>query len=323
MNSILRTATLAASVILASPAHAFDLQGHRGTRGLMPENTLPAFTRAIEIGVTTLETDLALTRDGVLILAHDPILNPDLVRDARGAFLDKSGSAIRALTFVETQTYDVGRLNPAGKYAAQWPEQTAIDGTRMPKLADLFALTQQRAPSMRFNIETKLSPLKPDETADPETFVRAFIAELRASGVAAERVTLQSFDWRTLFVVRKLAPDIATACLTIDTANTSTLRAADGRPSPWLGGLDPATFGGSVPRLVKAAGCATWSPFWRNVDAAVVKDAQSLGLRVVPWTVNVPADMAAVITYGVDGLITDYPDRAHKVLAEKGIALAR
>ena len=323
MNLYVRLAIIGGAAFFAASAHAFDLQGHRGTRGHMPENTLPAFERAIEIGVTTLETDLALTKDGVLILSHDPVLNPDLTRDRRGVFLDKQGPPIRSMSFAETQTYDVGRLNPAGKYAAQWPEQMAIDGTRLPRLADLFALSERRAPTIRFNIETKLSPVKPDETADPETLVRAFLAEVRGAGVSPARVTLQSFDWRTLIVSRRLAPDIATACLTIDTANTSTLRPVEGKPSAWLGGLDPATFGGSVPQLVKAAGCSKWSPFWRNIDAAVVKEAQALGLKVIPWTINLPADMASVIGAGVDGLITDYPDRALKLLAEKGIAVGR
>ncbi len=308
---------------LAMPSQAFDLQGHRGTRGLMPENTLPAFQRALEIGVTTLETDLAMTRDGVIVLAHDPVLNMELARDQSGAFLSKNGPPIRSLTYAETQTYDVGRLNPAGKYAAQWLEQTPVDGARMPRLSDLFALSQRSAPSVRFNIETKLSPLKPDETADPETFVAAVLADVRKAG-ATQRVTLQSFDWRTLILSRRLAPDMATACLTIDMPNTSTVRpGADGKPSPWLGGLDPAAFGGSLPKLTNAAGCTTWSPFWRNLDAGNVKEAQALGLKVVPWTVNLPADMLAVLALGVDGLITDYPDRARKVLADKGIAVTR
>ena len=118
---------------------------------------------------------------------------------------------------------------------------------------------------------------------------------------------------------RKLAPEIATACLTIESNNFDTVQRASGRPSPWLGGLDLAAHGGSVPRLVKAAGCATWSPFWRNVTAENVKEAQVLGLKVVPWTVNVPAEMGRLIDLGVDGLITDYPDRGLQVLASKGL----
>lgn len=304
----------------ALPAAAFDLQGHRGARGLMPENTLPAFEAAIEIGVTTLETDLALTRDGVLILSHEPVPNPDLTRDASGAFLSAIGRPFRDMTFAETQAFDVGRLNPQGKYAAQWPDQKPVDGTRLPRLSDLFALARGKAPAIRFNIETKISPLKPEETAAPEAFVAAFLAAVQEAGIA-DRVTLQSFDWRTLVLSRQRAPHIQTACLTIDTQRTSNLRALDGRPSPWLAGVDPAVHGGSVPRAAKTAGCSVWSPFWRNLDAAAVAEGKALGLRIVPWTVNLAADMAAVVDLGVDGLITDYPDRARALLEARGIAI--
>lgn len=304
------------------PALAFDLQGHRGARGLAPENTLPAFERAIGIGVTTLETDLGLTKDGVVVLAHDPRLNPDLVRDASGAWLTGPQPTIRSLSFAELQSYDIGRLNPAGTYAALWPDQRPVDGTRFPRLIDLIELTARRAPSIRFNIETKLSPLKPDETADVDQLVTAILAVVRAAKIEG-RVTIQSFDWRTLLASRRLAPDIATSCLTIETANTNTLRPVDGAVTPWLGGLDPAAHGQDAGRLAKAAGCAVWSPFWRNVDAAKVKSAQALGLKVVPWTVNGSADMTTLIDMGVDGLITDYPDRARGILDDKSIVMAR
>ncbi len=321
MRSAFGVVCIVTTALVAQSAQAFDLQGHRGARGTRPENTLPAFERALAIGVTTLETDMAITRDGIIVLTHDPVLNPDLVRDATGAFLKRPGPSIRSLTFAETQVFDVGRLAPATKYAAQWPEQMAIDGTRMPQLSDLFALAARTHPSVRFNLETKLSPLKPAETVDPETFVTTFVREVRRAGVS-DRVTLQSFDWRTLLVSKRLAPEIARSCLTIDTPTTSTLRnAVDGTPSPWLGGLDLAS--GSIVDLVAAAGCTTWSPFWRNLDTAAVVRAHASGLKVVPWTINQPADMATVIALGVDGLITDYPERAHKVLAEKNIEIAR
>ena len=109
--------------------------------------------------------------------------------------------------------------------------------------------------------------------------------------------------------------------LSIESANFDTVQRAGGRPSPWLGGLDLAAHAGSVPRLAKAAGCAVWSPFWRNVTAENVKEAQALGLKVIPWTVNAPAEMERLIDLGVDGLITDYPDRGLKVLASKGLKL--
>ena len=173
-------------------------------------------------------------------------------------------------------------------------------------------------PNVRFNIETKIDPAKPDETLDPGQFTRVVVDVIRAAN-AAERTTLQSFDWRTLLEARRIAPEIKTACLTIESNNMDTVRRTTGQPSAWLGGLDLAAAGGSLPRLVKAAGCAVWSPFWRNVTADSVTEAHGLGLKVIPWTVNTAAERAALVDLGVDGLITDYPDRAQPVLAAKGL----
>lgn len=296
-------------------AVAFDLQGHRGARGLAPENTLAAFRLALALGVTTLETDLAVTKDGVVVLGHDPRLNPDLVRGPDGQWIAAPGPAIRSLTRAELERYDIGRINPVSKYASQFPQQKPVDGERIPTLAALYAMA---GPNVRFNIETKIDPAKPDETLDPVQFTRVVVDVIRAAN-AAERTTLQSFDWRTLLEARRIAPEIKTACLTIESNNMDTVRRTTGQPSAWLGGLDLAAAGGSLPRLVKAAGCAVWSPFWRNVTADSVTEAHGLGLKVIPWTVNTAAEMAALVDLGVDGLITDYPDRAQPVLAAKGL----
>ena len=300
--------------------HAFDLQGHRGARGLLPENTLPAFRKALEIGVTTLETDLAMTKDGVLVLSHDPMLNPDLVRGPDGAWLKSPGPAIRTLTLAELRRFDVGRSNPASKYATQFPGQQPIDGAIVPTLAELFDLVKASARPVRLNIETKLDPDKPDEAPAPDEFAAAVVAAVRGAGLTP-RVTVQSFDWRTVLAVRKLAPEIETACLTIETQNWNSVRGKDGKPSRWTAGLDIGRHGNSVPRLVKAAGCRVWSPFWRNLTPALVAEAHALGLKVLPWTVNQPADVFVVLDMNVDGLITDYPDRARALLSGRGISI--
>jgi glycerophosphoryl diester phosphodiesterase len=298
------------------PAAAFDVQGHRGTRGLAPENTLAAFARALDLGVTTLETDLAVTKDGVLVISHDPFLNPDVVRGPDGSWLAAKGPAIYTLTLAELKRYDIGRLNPASDYAKQFPLQRPADGQRFPTLAEVFALGA--ANQVRFNIETKITPTGGGETPDPATFARLTVAAIREARLS-QRVTVQSFDWRTLIEVKKLAPDIATACLTIETPSNDTVQRQATAPSPWHAGLDLATNGGSVPRLVKAAGCGTWSMFWRNLTPDAAAEAQALGLKVLPWTVNDPADMARLIDWRVDGIITDYPDRLRKALADKGV----
>lgn len=276
---------------------------------------MAGFKVALDLGVTTLETDLAITRDGTVVISHDPLLNPDLTRGPDGQWLTTPGPAIRTLTLDDLKKYDVGRVNPASKYAQQFPEQKPIDGQRIPTLAEFFAMA---GPDVRFNIEIKTDPNKPDLTIDPAAFAAAAVDGIRKSKAEA-RSTLQSFDWRGLIAAKKLAPEIATGCLTIESTNFDTVGRASGRPSPWLGGFDLAAHGGSVPRLAKAAGCAIWSPFWRNVTAENVKEAQALGLKVVPWTVNVPAEMARLIDLGVDGLITDYPDRGAQILSQKGL----
>jgi glycerophosphoryl diester phosphodiesterase len=313
----LRTASLACAIWAASlvGAAAFDLQGHRGARGLAPENTLAAFRIAVELGVTTLETDLAITKDDVVVISHDPMLNPDLVRGPDGQWITES-VPIHSLTLAELKRYDIGRLNPASKYAQQFPEQKPVDGQRFATLAELFAMA---GPHVRFNIELKTDPTRPDLTVDPARFAQLAVEEIRRGG-AAGRSTIQSFDWRGLLEAHRLAPEIPTACLSIESGGMDTIGRTSGRPSPWLAGLDLGAHGGSVPSFAKAAGCAVWSPFYRNVTAENVKEAHALGLKVLPWTVNDPADMARLIALGVDGLITDYPDRARPVLAAKGLS---
>jgi glycerophosphoryl diester phosphodiesterase len=117
-------------LLLTSSALAFDLVGHRGARGLAPENTLPGFARALSLGVTTLELDTAITKDGVIVISHDPALNPDITRDRNGKWLGKFGPGIHSLTFDELQQYDVGRLKPNTDYAKLFPEQRPVDRAR-------------------------------------------------------------------------------------------------------------------------------------------------------------------------------------------------
>ena len=191
-------------------ADAFDLQGHRGARGYAPENTLPGFERALALGVRTLELDVGVTRDGVVVIHHDRRLNPDVARGPDGRWVAAPAPTIHSLTFKQLSTYDMGRIRPGSEYAQRFPSQEPIDGTRIPRLDELFALA---GPRVRFNIETKLAAEAPDETLPPEPFARALIAEVRKAGAAA-RTTIQSFDFRTLKVVEREAPEIMTAYLT-------------------------------------------------------------------------------------------------------------
>ncbi len=310
----------AAFIMTASSAYSLDLQGHRGARGHMPENTLPAFAHALSIGVTTLELDCAITRDGVVVISHDSALNPDITRGPGGGWLAQDGTPIWHLTYAELQRYDVGRIKPGSAYAARFPQQKSVDGTRIPRLADVFALARKAGnDAVRFNIETKLSPLHPERTAPPGVFARALIA-LIIKEKMERRATIQSFDWRTLAIVQQEAPEISTVYLTAQQNFTDNILAGQ-TESPWMPGMHISRFGGSLPRMIKAAGGAVWSPSYTEVSQESVKEAQRLGLKVVVWTVNDEADMRRMIGWSVDGIISDYPDLLRKVAAEKGIAL--
>lgn len=296
-------------------AQAIEIQGHRGARGLLPENTVPAFERAIELGADVLELDLGLTRDGVPVVHHDRALNPDRTRDAAGVWLSEPGPLIGTLDLAELSAFDVGRAAPGSRTAEQFPGQAPRDGTRIPTLAEVLALGRRPgAGGVRFNLETKLTPLAPEETAGPEAFARAVVAVLRAEGML-DRANVQSFDWRVLFEIRRLAPELSTVCLTAEQRWHDNIRRDRPGPSPWTAGLDVDDAGGSVPRLVEAAGCRGWSPYHRDLTAEALAEAHALGLKVVVWTVNEVDEMLALARMGVDGIITDHPDRAIEALA--------
>ena len=302
-------------------AQAFDLQGHRGARALAPENTLPGFALALSLGVNTLETDIAITRDGVLVISHDPALNPDITRGPDGQFLTARGPVIWLTDFAELQRYDVGRLKPGSRYAALYPDQKPHDGARLPKLDDLFALVRKSGNAdVRLALETKLTPTAPDETMAPEPFARALIKSVRDAGFA-QRTTIQSFDWRTLQVVQKEAPEIGTVYLSIQ-RQLDNIGAGKPGTSPWTAGFGHAEHG-SVPKMIKAAGGRIWSSFYGDLDAAKVKEAKALGLTVLAWTVNDPAQIARIMDLGVDGIVSDRPDLVREEMQRRGMALPK
>ena len=300
-----------------SASHAFDLQGHRGARGLAPENTLAAFERALDIGVTTLELDVGLTADGVVVVSHDPYLNPNITRTGDGKWLESRGPLIKNLTLAAVQRYDVGRIQPDSAYAKTFSRQQPRDGERIPALATLFRWVKSRAAhEVRFNIETKLFPTQAEVTAEPHVLTRALLDVIHQEGMT-ERVSIQSFDWRSLQLVQKWAPSIPTVCLSVQSASANNL--IDGQ---WTAGLKLAEHA-TPAHMVKAAGGKVWSPNFNDLSQSSVAQAQGLGLQVIPWTVNSEADLKRMIDWRVDGIITDYPDRLRDLMRERGMTLPK
>jgi glycerophosphoryl diester phosphodiesterase len=298
---------------------AFDIEAHRGGRALFPENTLVSFANALAMGVDTLELDVGVTRDGVLVISHERGLNPDLARGADGKYVAAAGIPFVQLSLDEVKQFDVGQIRPGSTYAAQFPDQHAVPGTRIPTLKELIDLVRRSGDGhVRLNIETKIDPNHPDESPSPERFV-ALLLDLLRTEKFEDRVMVQSFDWRTLQLVQKLASEIPTVYLTVQGGRDPTV--FSDRASEWTAGFNPAEHGRSIPRTIKAAGGAIWSPYARDLTPALVAESHALGLKVVVWTANQPEDIAHLIEMGVDGIISDRPDLLRKVAGEQGIAL--
>ena len=298
---------------------AFDIEAHRGGRALFPENTLPSFANALSLGVNTLELDIGVTRDAAIVVSHERKLNPDLARAPDGAYIAPPGIPFVQLSLDEVKKYDVGQIRPGSAYAAQFPDQHSVPGTPIPTLIAVFDLVRKSGDTeVRFNIETKIDPNHPEESPDPQRFVTLLLDLLQAQKFS-DRVMVQSFDWRTLQLVQRQAPSIPTVYLTQQKGLGAT-NSLD-KATEWTAGFNPADYGKSLPRTIKAAGGAIWSPYFGDVDADLISESHRLGLKVVVWTVNKPEDIARMIDIGVDGIISDRPDLLRKVAGEKGITL--
>ena len=232
-----------------------------------------------------------------------------------------AGSPFVQLLLEDVKKYDVGQIRPGSSYAEQFPDQHAVPGTKIPTLKEVFDLVRKSGDgNVRLNIETKIDPDHPEESPDPERFV-TLLLDLARGEKFSDRVMVQSFDWRTLQLVQKLAPTIPAVYLTVQAGKSPTVSLD--KASAWTAGFDPAEHGRSIPRTIKEAGGAIWSPHFGDVTPALIAESHSLGLQVVVWTVNKEADMARLIEMGVDGIISDHPDLLRQVAGEKGIALPK
>ena len=294
----------------------FDLQSHRGGRGEHTEESLAAFAHSLELGVSTLELDTHLTEDGRVIVWHDDTIQPEKCADTAAAAAGDPefpyvGDRVAELSLAQVQTLDCGYQQLPG-----FPEQDVVEGNRIAELSDVYALADQYGADVWFNVETKVE----DGLAGGPGSValtEAVVDEVRLSG-RANRTTIQSFDWSTLNLVAELSPDLALVALAGTPADLGV-----GQPgaAPELGGIDIDDFDGSVPQAAAAQGYDVVSPIATSVTPDMVAEAHALGLTVIPWTVNEPADMNVLIDLGVDGIITDYPTRLRDVMAGRGLEL--
>jgi glycerophosphoryl diester phosphodiesterase len=278
MKALLLTLLFAAAGAGAPP---IVVHAHRGAMAVRPENTIPAFREAIRAGADYIELDVLVTRDGVPVITHDPVVNPAI---CRGPWEKR---AIREMTLEEVRRYDCGALTlPA------FPRQVAVPGTPIPTLDEVLELS--RSSAIRFNIEIKSSEKwQPVWTPPPAELARLVVAAVRKHGLE-KRVLVQSFDFRVVKAVKEIAPELALAAL-------------------WGSGGER-----SFVDIARETGVRMVNPNFRLVTLEKVQEAHAAGIQVVPWTVDKPEDWDAVLAAGVDGIITNDPAGLIAHLKAKG-----
>ena len=302
----------------------FYVIGHRGAAGLAPENTLASFTRACETGVDAFELDVLLTADGEIVVYHDFRLKPELTRSPDGKWLKRNSlPAINQLKLMDLKKYDVGRLKPGTRYSGRYPEQVPADGERIPTLRETIAIFKQQCDATtQLWVEIKTSPEKPDLTPPPETVSESVIQLLREEEIA-HRTRILSFDWRNLVHIQKIAPDIPTVYLSLKGRNLNNIKSGQPGASPWMAGLDIDDFSGSIPHAVQAAGGRHWAQYYRQLTTKDLQRAHEMGMKVYVWTPDSRMDMKRLVEMGVDGIITNRPDRLKRLVMSGGNYLGR
>lgn len=308
----------------------FDLEAHRGGRNVRPENTLYSYAYAIELGATSIECDMQLTKDGQIVMSHNPILNSDITRDENGNYIENNKYDIRLMTVDELKKFDVGVMDPnCGEYYDLHGKTQFTYDAKIPTLEELMQLIQSYGDkNIVLNIETKSYPDPASagykNNADPKKFVEVFNNIVKKYDME-DRVVLQSFDWQTLIEMKKLNPNISTSALWQEQPSwgrdSESLRRYEKKKSPWLGGLDIKDYQGNPVKAAHAIGADIISPYYTEISKQDVDEAHSLGMKVVPWTVNNEKDMNMLLDMGVDGIISDKPWLLKQVLEKRNIKL--
>lgn len=308
----------------------FDLEAHHGGRDVRPENTLYSYAYAIELGATSIECDMQLTKDGQIVMSHNPILNSDITRDENDNYIENNKYDIRLMTVDELKKFDVGIMDPnCGEYYDLHGKTQFTYDAKIPTLEELMQLIQSYGDkNIVLNIETKSYPDPVSagykNNADPKKFVEVFNNIVKKYDMD-DRVVLQSFDWQTLIEMKKLNPNISTSALWQEQPswgrNSESLRRYEKKKSPWLGGLDIKDYQGNPVKAAHAIGADIISPYYTEISKQDVDEAHSLGMKVVPWTVNNEKDMNMLLDMGVDGIISDKPWLLKQVLEKRNIKL--
>lgn len=287
--------------------------GHRGARGILPENTLISFEFAMSTGAHLLEFDVVMTADHVPVITHNHRLHAPTFRDDSGNFLTDEPK-VSDVTWEQLQSFDVGRVDVSSAYGRRFPDQARVDGLRVPRLSELLERVKQpRFDAANLMLEIKSDPDFAHDPAYREALVSRVVAEVRAAGMQ-ERTLLHSFDWNLLAECQDQAPDFPTSFLTQLPDNDDEVGEDSSKSiSPDFSGREH-----QIPSLVAKAGGSLWCPHVNDVTAETVADAHNLELVVAVWTVNEPEDIDRMIDFDVDAIVSDYPGRVQGRLEARG-----
>lgn len=325
---------LAGAVALAAPPASaatargpYLVEAHAGGLAYFPGDTLPAFRNALRMGVSSLELDIQITRDGKDVVTHDRKISPSLCADTGPASpgdpqYPYAGKYIKDLTLAQVQTLDCGRLT-----RPDMPQQQSVPGTHMPRLGQVLDLVRRsHARTVDVSVELKVEAASPTETAPSARFVRVAQRVIDRSGIRRQ-VNVRSFDWSTLRRYHRADPRMPLTALSQPEFFST--------GSPWVGGVDVDAYGGDLARAARSVGATAIAPVHGNpqdgsVDdpgyqafttARMIASAHRPGMRVIPWTIDDKPTMRALLAEGADGICTDYPDRLRQVAAAAGYRL--
>ena len=297
-------------MILSKPNH-IKIYGHRGARGVLPENTLDSFQYLFDNDIKAYETDILISKDLIPVITHDFRLSPSMTKDSEGNWLENEDVKIIDLTYDQISKFEVGSLNKLTKYGRRFLNQKKLPNQKIPKLSQLLDLTTKNNNSnLIINLEIKSTPVQENLTPSPEMLAKIVLDEVNKSSLI-DKIIYSSFDWRVLREIKNYNSEIPRAYLTQDQRNIYD-------QSPWMD-FTPLHNNVDLPKLIKAHGGKAWHPYHKNINEKNIKIAQSENLPVNVWTVNKEKDMLRMIDYGVDGIMTDYPVQLKELCEKKNI----
>ena len=288
-------------------AKIIRIVGHRGARGLFPENSMVGFENILKMGVTLIELDVVFSKDKTPIITHDHTINPSTSRDVDGEFVNEN-IKVSSLTVEQIKNYEIGRLDLDSDYGRRFPEQAQLDGIYMPTLQELFEKMQQpEFEQMRLMVEIKSEPNYLSQ--DRENIASLVIKQIREANLS-NKVLLHSFDWLLLSEFKKKDPKITTSFLT----KKGYQNESENYYPSQVFMQDAAGYSNSVPEKISALGGSVWCPYFKDITRDRLLAARENNLIVVVWTLNELDDIDAMIELGVDAIVTDYPLRVMSAL---------